>query len=139
MTNTPFVFIVISRFLFVRCFVLLTLSIIVVFLVIVIVGEICPSMDLQGYDISQDMIDIAKKNVPNASYLSTNHKLNLKDTVLNASSVFHEIHAYSPDVEYDYRKFYLEILQHYEGNNFLEPLYPNFLHNDMSTSNEENL
>lgn len=71
-----------------------------------IVGEICTSMDLQGYDISQDMIDIAKKNVPNASYLSTNHKLNLKDTVLNASSVFHEIHAYSPDVEYDYRNIF---------------------------------
>lgn len=67
-----------------------------------IVGEICPSMKLIGYDISQEMIDIAKQNVPNADYLSTNPKSGLHNTILNASSVFHEIHAYSSDIEWDY-------------------------------------
>lgn len=67
-----------------------------------IVGEICPSMKLIGYDISQEMIDIAKQNVPNADYLSTNPKSDLHNTILNASSVFHEIHAYSSDIEWDY-------------------------------------
>ena len=70
------------------------------------VGEICPSMKLDGYDISQEMIDIAKRNVPNADLLSTDPKSNLHNTVLNASSVFHEIHAYSPDVEWDYRNIF---------------------------------
>ena len=40
------------------------------------VGEICPSMKLDGYDISQEMIDIAKRNVPNADLLSTDPKSN---------------------------------------------------------------
>ena len=53
-------------------------------------------------DISQEMIDIAKQNVPNADYLSTNPKSDLHNTILNASSVFHEIHAYSSDIEWDY-------------------------------------
>lgn len=66
------------------------------------VGEICPSMRLDGYDISQEMIDIAKKNVPNADILSTEPKSNLHNAVLNVSSVFHEIHAYSSDIEWDY-------------------------------------
>lgn len=70
------------------------------------VGEICPSMKLTGYDISQEMIDIAKQNVPNADYLSTYPKSNLHNTVLNASSVFHEIHAYSPDVKWDYQNIF---------------------------------
>ena len=46
-----------------------------------IVGEICPSMKLIGYDISQEMIDIAKQNVPNADYLSTNPKSDLHNTM----------------------------------------------------------
>jgi SAM-dependent methyltransferase len=71
-------------------------------LLLKIVGEICPSMKLIGYDISQEMIDIAKQNVPNADYLSTNPKSDLHNTILNASSVFHEIHAYSSDIEWDY-------------------------------------
>lgn len=71
-----------------------------------IVGEICPNMRLDGYDISQEMIDIAKKNVPNANLLSTEPKSNLHNAVLNASSVFHEIHAYSPDIEWDYRNIF---------------------------------
>ncbi len=70
------------------------------------VGEICPNMKLTGYDISQEMINIAKRNVPNADYLSTTPKSNLHDTVLNASSVFHEIHAYSPDIEWDYKNIF---------------------------------
>ena len=70
------------------------------------VSEICPNMKLDGYDISQEMIDIAKKNVSNAELLSTNPKMNLHNTVLNASSVFHEIHAYSPDIEWDYQNIF---------------------------------
>lgn len=65
-------------------------------------GEICPFMKLSGYDISQDMIDIAKTNVPNAEYLSATPLSRLENTVLNASSVFHEIHAYSSDIQQDY-------------------------------------
>ena len=57
------------------------------------VGEICPSMKLTGYDISQEMIDIAKQNVPNADYLSTYPKSNLHNTVLNASSEIGRAHV----------------------------------------------
>lgn len=71
-----------------------------------IVGEICPNMKLDGYDINQDMIDIAKKNVPNADLISTRPKFELNNAVLNASSVFHEIHAYSSDVEKEYNNIF---------------------------------
>lgn len=70
------------------------------------VGEICPNMNLEGYDICQEMIDMAKRVVPDASYLSTNPKHDLHGTVLNASSVFHEIHAYSPNVADDYHNIF---------------------------------
>lgn len=69
-------------------------------------GEICPSMNLNGYDISQDMINIAKKNVPEASYLSTVPLVGLENSILNASSVFHEIHAYSANIEQDYKNIF---------------------------------
>lgn len=65
------------------------------------VSDMCPNMRLYGYDVSAEMIDMAKKNVL-AAFLSTSPKRNLQNTVLNASSVFHEIHAYSPDIQQDY-------------------------------------
>lgn len=71
-----------------------------------IVGEVCPSMKLDGYDISEQMIEIAKCNCPNAGILSTEPRLNLHNTVLNASSVFHEIHAYSSNIERDYQNIF---------------------------------
>ncbi len=70
------------------------------------IGEICPGMDLAGYDICQEMIDLAKQAVPGASYLSTSPRQDLCGTVLNASSVFHEIHAYSPNVADDYHNIF---------------------------------
>lgn len=69
-------------------------------------GEICPFMTLYGYDISQEMISMAKQQVPEAQYLSTTPLYGLKNTVLNASSVFHEIHAYSTDIQKDYNNIF---------------------------------
>lgn len=65
---------------------------------------------LFGYDFNEDMVALARKNLPAGSFSSDFYGLKgaIKSdrAVLVASSVFHEIHNYSSDVEEEYRRIF---------------------------------
>lgn len=68
-------------------------------------GEINPLLELSGYDNNPEMIALAVKNVPQAAFWRFPITLPAH-SVLNASSVFHEIHSYSSDVEKEYKNIF---------------------------------
>lgn len=60
-----------------------------------------PDLDLSGYDNNEYMVKAAMKRVPMA-LVTSRPQDGFKNTVLVASSVFHEIHSYSENIERDY-------------------------------------
>lgn len=98
------------------------------------IGEICPNMHLSGYDFNEEMINLAKKNVPNALFSMRPAKYStLPIMVLNASSVFHEIHAYSNDIGNEYQNIfginakYIAIRDMFYSKTSCHPTNPLFL------------
>ena len=75
------------------------------------VSEMNPRLNLYGYDFNDDMIDLACNNVPDGVFDSnygvicsiTPEKYN---TILIASSVFHEIENYSYHVDMEYDRIF---------------------------------
>lgn len=65
------------------------------------VHTLFPNMSLCGYDFNPDMVNLAHKRLPHAT-ISTKPLYELDGLVVNASSVFHEVHAYSDSPEQDY-------------------------------------
>lgn len=65
---------------------------------------------LFGYDFNEDMVALAKENVPTGVFSTDFSELSgtadCENAVLVASSVFHEIHNYSSDVEGEYRQIF---------------------------------
>lgn len=67
------------------------------------VQEIDPGVICCGYDFNPEMLELARKTT--SAIFSDNRESFIQDTshtLLNASSVFHEIHAYSDDIEEEY-------------------------------------
>lgn len=74
------------------------------------VHEINSDLMLYGYDFNDDMLDLAADNVK-CGYFSDNYDTIVSDaknntSVLVASSVFHEIENYSPDIEAEYDRIF---------------------------------
>lgn len=71
------------------------------------VHSIDPELELLGYDFNEDMIQLAKQNVPSGKFMTDFYTLSNGiakcDAVLVASSVFHEIHNYSANIEEEYK------------------------------------
>lgn len=65
------------------------------------VNSLMPNLTLWGYDFNPDMVALANKALPQAT-ISTEPLYDLSGLVVNASSVFHEIHNYSPNPAVDY-------------------------------------
>lgn len=61
-----------------------------------------PDLTLYGFDFNPDMLQLAKTNIPCAHFVSKPMPLVPSQSLLNASSVFHEIHSYSTDIEGEY-------------------------------------
>ena len=74
------------------------------------VHEINPNLMLFGYDFNDDMIALAKNNVPygyfSNDYYQTITLSMLESSVLNASSVFHEIENYSENIKEEYKRIF---------------------------------
>lgn len=60
-----------------------------------------PEYEYIGYDINPEMLEIAKKNVPSALFVSSLNELDIRfdDCLLNISSTIHEVYSYSTDGE----------------------------------------
>ena len=75
-----------------------------------IVHEMNRDMTLIGYDFNEDMIKLAKSNLPDGFFFDNYAKANIftpeNHTVLVASSVFHEIENYSHDVMTEYERIF---------------------------------
>lgn len=71
-----------------------------------VLGHIWPWVNLGGYDISTKMVNMAKKKLPQADIFDRPIERLPENTLLIASSVFHEIHSYSEDIEADYRNIF---------------------------------
>lgn len=69
------------------------------------VHQFCPDLNLFGYDNNSDMITAAKKNFSEAEYFSDFDKLcnsaTVSHTLINLSSVIHEVYSYSSVSEID--------------------------------------
>ena len=68
----------------------------------------CPEINLYGYDMLDEMINSAKKNVPNATFSSSLSEIKDKifengqeGSLINLSSLIHEVYSYSSAVEID--------------------------------------
>lgn len=74
------------------------------------IDEICPgAFRLLGYDLSKEMVDRAKSRLPNIrpdNEISETPLFMEPHTLLNASSVFHEIHSYSDDIDTEYSRIF---------------------------------
>lgn len=70
-----------------------------------IINKILPKYKLIGYDFNQEMISLAKKKMPQATF-TTNPVYNLNGFLVNVSSVFHEIHNYSSNPKEDYNNIF---------------------------------
>lgn len=65
------------------------------------IHNLFPDLYLEGYDFNPEMIELAKTKIPNVIFEST-PRTDLSGFCVNASSVFHEIHAYSSNPAEDY-------------------------------------
>lgn len=90
------------------------------------VGELMPNMKLRGYDINDEMRVLSRNNVPNAKIYG--HPIfDNKNTVLCASSVFHEIHSYGKNMPLEYSIIfesgatYIAIRDMFYSNNACHP------------------
>jgi len=73
------------------------------------VHEINPNLKLYGYDFNEDMIKLATENVASGCFSSDYDEMvaaTSKASVLVASSVFHEIENYAPNVEEEYDRIF---------------------------------
>lgn len=74
------------------------------------IHEMDRDWNLFGFDFNEDMVALAKKNVPagtfSTDFYGLSQAVKREEAVLVASSVFHEIHNYSPDVEEEYRRIF---------------------------------
>lgn len=65
---------------------------------------------LFGYDFNEDMVALARSNLPagqfSTDFYGLRNTVNRENTVLVASSVFHEIRNYSSDVDEEYRRIF---------------------------------
>lgn len=63
---------------------------------------------LFGYDFNKDMVTLARKNLPNGKFSTDfyglRNTIQSEDAVLLASSLFHEIHNYSSNVNEEYSR-----------------------------------
>lgn len=68
------------------------------------------TLRLYGYDFNEDMITLASENVPEATFSNSFHGIvndvDTSSSVLITSSVFHEIHNYSCDVDLEYANIF---------------------------------
>lgn len=75
-----------------------------------LVHEINPSLMLYGYDFNEEMLDLARDNVMSGCFSSNYDKIvcttSINPSVLVASSVFHEIENYAPNVEEEYDRIF---------------------------------
>lgn len=58
-----------------------------------------PEHSYTGYDISEEMIELARKTVPEATFVSdwNDMKISPENTVLNISSTLHEVYSYGTE------------------------------------------
>ena len=73
------------------------------------VHEIHPELMLYGYDFNEDMIELAITNVESGKFSNNYDKIvaaSGSESILVASSVFHEIENYSPDVNAEYDRIF---------------------------------
>jgi ribosomal protein L11 methylase PrmA len=67
------------------------------------IHKIFPEMRLVGVDISNEMLDLAKVNVPDAVFMTVEEFFNsqddFKNSILILSSVIHEIYSYDKNAE----------------------------------------
>lgn len=65
---------------------------------------------LFGYDFNEDMVALARNNLPagkfSADFYGLRNAVKSESAVLVASSVFHEIHNYASDVDEEYRRIF---------------------------------
>lgn len=65
---------------------------------------------LFGYDFNEEMVALARKNLPagefSADFYGLRNGIKSETAVLVASSVFHEIHNYSSNVDEEYRRIF---------------------------------
>lgn len=74
------------------------------------VDDICPgAFQLLGYDCNREMVDLANQKIPHTNPNNIISQIPLQlgpNALLNASSVFHEIHAYSLSVQNEYENIF---------------------------------
>ena len=74
------------------------------------VHDMNPNLQLYGYDFNQTMLDLATKNIPDGHFdknlLSLTKDILEENSVLVASSVFHEIENYSDGTGKEYRDIF---------------------------------
>ena len=73
------------------------------------VHEVNSELKLYGYDFNEDMINLATANVKSGYFSSNYDKIiatSSGESILVASSVFHEIENYSPNVSMEYDKIF---------------------------------
>ena len=61
--------------------------------------SMCADYEYVGYDISEEMIEAARKNVPNAAFYSDWNEISLPfdQSMINISSTVHEVYAYGTE------------------------------------------
>lgn len=72
---------------------------------LMVIHKMYPDLILIGYDVNFDMISLAQKNLPNATFI-TKPIHDLTAFLVNVSSVFHEIHNYSTNIKEDYNNIF---------------------------------
>lgn len=98
------------------------------------VHTLMPNKALYGYDFNPEMVALASKNVPEAKIFDA-PLIVLKDLVVNASSVFHEIYNYSTNPDEDYKNIfgygasYIAIRDMFYSETACRPTNPIFLAN----------
>ena len=77
------------------------------------VHQFCPELKLIGYDNNNDMLESAASNFPEGKYYDDFDRLcdntDRKGTLINLSSVIHEVYSYSSSMEVD--KFWKDVFK----------------------------